>query len=241
MQARLISSFLAALAGGALVFACGSPPPPPQDPSDGDLIPLKQDPNAKEAPSKPKEAAPAASSAAPAASSAAPEKKPRAGSGGPPLPVLASEKEVNGHVGLRGGIFQVAGGACEVVIPRESVTEAVVFFLALNTGKGAAKITPYKGQVGEVFRLHVRPETVALDQPGTAVASAGAPFQVKLAHPKGKTLNLAILVIEKGQSKYTVLAPKSTEEAGDGIVKAVFELPTYPPDAYIHLTSAGPT
>lgn len=177
---------------------------------------------------------PAASSAAPAASSGkAPRTPPPTGS---PMPISEGEKEVITSYSVGGGISRV-GGVADLVVSRGALAELRGFIFGLNTGKNMLKVTPYKGQIGEIYRLFIFIEE-ASHQP-VNVNSSGPPFQIKLPIKGAKTANLAIGANDNGKIKYTVVAPKSVLEA-DGGNTAVFELSALPGDAVLHLTSAAP-
>lgn len=152
--------------------------------------------------------------------------------------VSAGDKEVTSAYSVSGGIMRI-GDVADLVIPRNSLAESFGFTFALNTGKTMLKVTPYKGQIGDVYRIFIFRES-ASTQPVSATSS-GAPFQLKLPLKGGaKTANLAIGTLDGAKAKFTVIAPKSILEA-DGGGSAVFELNNLPGEAVLHLTSAPPT
>jgi len=216
----------------AAAAACGTTPPPPA--SSGDPLALT---TSSAAPPKTADApTPAASSAAPAASSA-PGKAPRAPSAGAPMAVAENDKESTSAYGASGGIVRIAGTG-ELTVPRNALAESLGFTFGLNTGKNMLKITPYRGQIGDVFHLFIFHEQAS--NQGVAATSSGPPFVIKLALKGAKTGNLVIATADGAKAKYSIIAPKSVLEA-DGGNTAVFELPTLPGDAILHLTSAPPT
>jgi len=225
IAAALLASALAIHAG------CGGATPPPKEEGG---IPLTAS-SATAAPHDDHTAAPAASSA-PAAASSAPEEKKARPMGGAPMAVTEDDKEVTATYGARGGKIRI-GGLAELIVPVDAVDQATNFVLGLNTGKSELKITPFKGQLGGIYRIGVaRP-----DNP-KEVASAGSPFVLKLPLPKGtKTANLVIALPAGGKlGKYHVIAPKGVEEGASGSL-AVFELPKIVTEAMIHLTSSPPS
>jgi hypothetical protein len=218
----------------ALAFvACGSAPPPPAKADEG--VPLAAN-TAAPLPDKPKAETPAPATSASAAASAAPEKKKPPAATGAPMAVTEDDVAVTTTYGARGGKIRVAGGI-ELTVPVDAVDVGTNFLLALNTGKEALKVTPYKGQIGDLFRMGVnRPDTAP-----SAITSMNGPFVLRVPMPKGTaTANLVIAVPAGGKTgKYSVLAPKRIEE-GDRPF-AVFELSKIVPEAMIHLTSSPPT
>lgn len=233
--ARLLSIVVASLAtAGALgvaLSACAAAPPPVK--SDEGVPLLASTASAPAAKATPTEATPAASA------SAAPEKpeKKKPVAGGAPMAVHEDDNLVVATYGSRGGKIRIGANA-EMTIPADAIDTATNFILGLNTGKDMLKITPYKGQIGDVYKIGVGradPWTPA------AIASATSPFVLKIALPKGtSTANLVVAVSSGGKlAKYAVVAPKSIEE-GDRKA-AVFELSKVFPEAIVHLTSAPPT
>ena len=232
MQARSLQSIVLLAVSGWLFYACGGTTPPAEQPQ-GEIIPIKDGP-ATPATSPTPTASATTPDAAPSAS--APEKKKPLPSSGAPMSVNAGEKDVTAPMAQRGGILRIAE-LSDIVVPRDAVPEALVFIFGLNTGKTMTKITPYKGQIGEVYKLKIVKESdTTVPIPTTSAAS---PFLVKLPAPKGAKPNLVVLVITDGKAKYTVVAPKSIEERDNG-VSGVFELPSLPGEAFYHLTSAAP-
>jgi hypothetical protein len=232
MKAKQILSVLAASSILFTALACGNPPPPANQPS-GDIIPLAPSTaSAAPQPTAEKSAAPVAS-AAPSASAPG---KPKPAPAGIPMVVSENEKEVTSAIGVSGGILRV-GGVADLQIPRESLAETFGFTFALNTGKTMLKVTPYKGQIGDVYRVFVFRESASSEPVG--VSAGGAPFVVKLPIKGAATANLAIGVADKGKAKFTVITPKSVLTADTGNT-AVFEVNALPGEAVLHLTSAAP-
>lgn len=215
-----------------LVAACGGSSPPPKVENSG--VPLTDSSATAAAPAKPATSdAPAAPP--PAASSAAPEKKPKPpASSGAPIPLHASDTGETTTFAAAGGKIRI-GGAAELFVQPGSVDQATNFTFTKNTGKDQLKITPYKGQIGEVFKLGaVRP-----DGPKEI---AGVPaFVLRMPLPKGtKTANLVVALPAGGtKGAYTVLAPTKVDE-GD-TPYAYFDVMKLAPEAIVHLTSAAPT
>ena len=115
------------------------------------------------------------------------------------------------------------------------------FYLGLNSVKSPLKIVPYKGRLGDMYRLAAGPVSSPVGT-GPGVTSSGDPFLLKLPLPKGKTTaNLAIIALsDASKPKITVIAPKSVEESSNGSL-AVFELASIIAGGAVHLTSAPPT
>jgi hypothetical protein len=230
MQARSLQSIVLLTVSGWLFYACGGTTPPAEQPQ-GDIIPIKDGPVSSATAPTPTTSAP---EAAPSAS--APEKRKPAPSSGSPMSVTGGEKEVTAPMGQRGGILRL-GEIADLLVPRDAIPESIVFTFSLNVGKGMVKITPYKGQIGEVYKVKIFKESDTINAVSTS--SASTPFIVKLPAPKGAKPNLAVLVITDGKAKFTVIAPKSIEEKDNGVT-GVFELPSMPGEAFYHLTSAAP-
>jgi hypothetical protein len=231
MRARVLSSISATAAAGLFIYACGGPTPPAA-PSGA----MSAAPSAPAPPAPPADSAPPTASAAPSAD--VPAKKPPRRSG-PPMVVAEDDKENTSLFGISGGVIRIAQKA-ELVVPREALAESLMFTFGLNTGKNQLKVTPYKGFIGDLYRVGVRKEE-APTQPFPVSSSAG-PFLVKLPVPKGtKVANLAIIALVEGKgAKYSVVASKAIEEGASGPV-AVIELPSLVGDGLVHLTSAAPT
>ncbi len=211
----------------ALLVACGSQPPPKVENSG---VPLTD----STATATPVSSAPPVEPP-PAASSAAPEKKPKPPvSSSAPIPLHASDEGDTTTFAAAGGKIRI-GGAAELFVQPGSVDQATNFTFVKNTGKSQLKLTPYKGQIGEVYKLGaVRP-----DGPKEI---AGVPaFVVRMPLPKGtKTANLVIALPAGGtKATYTVLAPTKVD-AGDTPF-AYFDVMKLPAEAITHLTSAPPT
>lgn len=215
----------------ALLAACGGSTPPPKPENSG--VPLT-DSTASAAPAKP-----AASEAAPppAASSAAPEKekKPKPPvSGGAPIPLHAVDDEDTTTFAAAGGKIRI-GGTAELFVQPGSVEQATNFTFGKNAGKNQIKITPYKGQIGEIYKIGaVRP-----DGPKEI---AGVPaFVVRMPLPKGtKTANLVIATPAGGtKGTYTVIAPTKVDEGDTPF--AYFDVMKLGAEGIVHLTSAPPT
>ena len=218
---------------GAL--ACGGSTPPPTSSGSGDVLALP--PSTATAATTGAPAPADTASAAPAASSA-PAKTVRAPSGGGPMAVTENEKEVSAPYGPRGGLSRLTSTGAELTIPRDAVNESYGFLFALNAGKNALKVTPYKGALGDMYRVFVFRESASNE--GVAMTSGGAPFLIKLPLKGAKTANLAVGTVTEGKvSKYAVVAPKSVLE-GDGPSFAVFELPALPGEAIVQLTTQPP-
>lgn len=219
---------------GLVGYACGGTTPPPSQPDDSLTLvtPSATAPTTTAAPATP----PAASSAPPAASSS--EKKPPRQSSGSPMVVSEGEKEITSAFSPQGGIIRI-GGAAELTITRGALNDTFGVTFALNTGSTQLKITPYKGQIGDVYRLFIFRESAS--NTGVGVSSVGGPFLLKLPLKGAKTANLAVATSPDGKvAKYTITAPKNIEEA-DGGGRAVFELMDLPGEAILHLTNAPPT
>lgn len=216
----------------ALLLACSNPPPPAAAPS-GDLIPLAESSARPASTPTSADPAPAASSAAPATSA----KAPRPAAGGSPMVVSEGDKEVSAPNGAAGGIMRV-GGTADLIVPRGALEQSLGFVFALNVGKNMLKITPYKGQLGDVYRVFVFREEAS--NQGIATTSLGPPFQLKLPLKGAKTANLVVATAEGAKAKYTIIAPRSVVEADTG-ASVLFDLPTLPGEAILHLTSAPPS
>lgn len=239
------TSFSLCGALGALYFvACGTPPAPASPTPDSAASAVTSSPPAATS------TEPAASAASPATSVAAPEpaasassakpgkKPPRAP--GPPLTITEGDKEATGLFAFAGGILKLSTGA-ELHVPRETVTQGLLFTLAVNSGKNAARVAAYRGLVGEVYRVFVRKE----EEQNTPLplTATGSPFVIKLPVPKAtKTANLAFAPIVEGKQtpKYTVVAGLRIDEGASGSI-AVFEVPNLVGDGIVHVTSAPPT
>jgi hypothetical protein len=232
MKATLLHAPIPALSLVLFAVACGTPPPANQ-PS-GDLLPLTT-PSATGA-TPPADTPPPASASAPAPAASATAKAPRPAAGAP-MVVSEGEKEVTSAYSISGGIIRI-GGTADLHIPRESLAEAYGFTFGLNTGKNMLKITPYKGQIGDVYRIFIFRED-ASTQP-INLATGGPPFVVKLPLKGAKTANLTVATAENGKAKYAVFAPKSIQTADTGDT-AIFELNNLPGEGILHLTSAPPT
>jgi hypothetical protein len=153
------------------------------------------------------------------------------------MAVAEGDREVTHTFSLGGGKVRLSG-SIELLIPGEAVEAPTNFTLGFNEGKTMLKVTPYRGQIGDVYRIGWdRPEHNA-----QILASASGPFVLRIPFPKGKKeANLVVGVSADGKlGKYTVLAPKSMEEGANGPV-GVFELTKFPAQAIIHLTSSPPT
>lgn len=234
MMAKQHLSLVLTMSAVAAAIACGTPPPPANQPS-GDIIPLTT-PSATGPAATPKattSSAPEAS--APAASASA--KPPRPVSAGAPMVVSEGEKEVTSAYSVSGGIIRI-GGVAELDIPREALPEMYGFTFALNAGKTMLKITPYKGQLGDAYRLFIFKEDASTQ--AVNLASGGGPFVIKLPIKGAKTANLVVATADNGKAKYTIVAPKSVLTADTGNT-GVFELNNLPGEAVLHLTSAPPT
>lgn len=219
----------------AAMVAC-SPSSPVHQPS-SDPIPLTESTSTGAPPTAP----PTHSSAAPAASSSeavkAAELPSKPASSGPPMVVSENEKEVTAAYSVSGGIIRIAESA-ELILSRGSLSEMHGFTFGLNTGKTMLKITPYKGQLGDIYRIFIFLES-ASTQP-VNLTTAGPPFILKLPIKGAKTANLVIATAENGKAKYSIFAPKSVLTSDTGNT-AVFELNNLPGEGILHLTSAPPT
>ncbi|MCS6900810.1 MAG: hypothetical protein RMJ98_14485 [Myxococcales bacterium] len=235
MKATLLQAPQPTFALVLLAIACGSTPPPANQPP-GELLPLTT-PSGTGATPPPTQPPPAASTAAPTPTASASAKTPRPAPAGTPMVVSEGEKEVTSAYSISGGIIRIRGTA-DLQISREALSEVYGFTFGLNTGKNMLKITPYKGQLGDVYRLFIFRED-ASHQP-VSVTSNGPPFVIKLPLKGAKTANLVVATSENGKAKYTVFAPKTIQTADTGDT-AVFELGNLPGEAILHLTSAPPT
>lgn len=235
MMAKQHLSLVLTVSAVATAIACGTPPPPANQPS-GDIIPLTT-PSATGPTPAPKATTSSAPEASAPAASASAAKPPRPVSAGAPMVVSEGEKEVTSAYSVSGGIIRI-GGAAELSIPREALPEMYGFTFALNTGKTMLKITPYKGQLGDIYRLFIFKEDASTQ--AINLASGGGPFVLKLPIKGAKTANLVVGTADNGKAKYTIVAPKSVLTADTGNT-GVFELNNLPGEAILHLTSAPPT
>lgn len=179
---------------------------------------------------------PAATSAAPPppASSAAPEKAPPKRGGGPVIATHEGDEEVTATYGNGGGKSKVPGFM--LFVPAGAVDQPTNFIIGKNKGASALKVTPYRGFVGEVYRIaFTRPE-----QPKD-LKTLGDNYVLTLqAPPKSPEKLFLVVAIPAGGGKatYKVHAPKSTLSSDAG-PSFVFELDDIPASAVVHLTSSS--
>jgi len=226
MTARSVASLLTV----TLLAACGGSTPPPKVENHGVPLtdsPASSAPAAVEAPTPP-----------PAASSAAPEKeekkkKPPTPSSAP-IPLHAVDDEATTTFAAAGGKIRI-GGAAELFVQPGAVDQATNFTFGKNAGKSQLKLTPYKGQIGELYKIGaVRPD-------GPKEITGVPAFVVRMPLPKGtKTANLVYATPAGGtKATYTVLAPTKVDEGDTPF--AYFDLAKIGAEAVVHLTSAPPT
>lgn len=225
----MVSRNLASLVFVVSLAACGSSTPPPKPQDSG--VPLTESSSAAPTP----KATSSEAVAPPAASSAAPEKKPKTPMPmGAPIPLHAVDEEDTTTFAAAGGKIRI-GGTAELFVQPGSVEQATNFTFGKNAGKSQIKLTPYKGQIGEVYKI-------GATRPDNPKEISGVPaFVVRMPLPKGtKTANLAIAVSAGGtKATYTVVAPTKVDEGDTPF--AYFDVLKLPPEAVVHLTSAPPT
>ena len=225
----MVSRNIASVLSVALIAACGSSTPPAKPTESG--VPLTESTST----AAPKPATSEAPPPAAASSSAAPEKKkPPVASGGAPIPLHAVDDEDTTTFAQAGGKIRI-GGAAELFVQPGSVEQATNFTFGKNTGKNAIKITPYTGQIGEVYKIGaVRPD-------GPKEISGVPAFVVRMPLPKGtKTANLAIGASAGGtKGTYIVVAPVKVDEGDTPF--AYFDVMKLGAEGIVHLTSAPAT
>jgi hypothetical protein len=214
----------AALSLGAVLFACGEPPPP-ASPDEGEL-PLKAS-TAKPADlPPPAEPTPTAAPTATAAASAAPAAPQNEDSRPPVLKMDLTEVS---------DTFGVSPGAKLEVGPEGDKAVFRIPENAFTTGVNVTfKIDPKAkaggGQVGKIYKL-----TSMVPPSGTPekVATAGRPFLLQLPAGNKKDANLAVGEVGPAKINWRVIAPVKIDDATN---TATFEL-TEIGDLYVHVTT----
>jgi hypothetical protein len=203
---------------GLLLAACGEPasPTPPPQPTDT--------PTVAPAPPPPPTSAPTASASA-AASAAAPPPR-RGGSGA--IAVLKSDpSEITDTFGSGPAKLELGDKDIATLrIPEGALTHATNVSFKLDAhGKSLGAPT------GKIYALLV---TIPPSGSGEQIESNGPPFVLELPAGGKKSANLAVGAEDaNGKLKWTVVAPKSIDDARN---VAIFELSTLP-SGWIHVTT----